>query len=266
MAILAVITLCFVVEIALANPDWNALLPGFIPSSTILTNPDMLYLALGILGATVMPHNLYLHSGIVQTRMLGTTDAERRESLNFATLDSSLALAFAFLINAAILILSAAVFHAHGQTQIAELSDAHALLEPLLGSAFAPILFAIALIGCGLNATVTATLAGQIVVEGFLKIAFRPWVQRLVTRLLSVGPAAFVAFAYGNEGATKLLVFSQVVLSLQLPFAVVPLVIFTASKKRMGALASPPWLTALAGLIALIIIGLNLTLLIGTIS
>ena len=266
VAILAVIAICFVVEIALAQPDWSALLPGFVPSASLLTNPDMLYLALGILGATVMPHNLYLHSGIVQTRVLGNTDAERKESLRFATLDSGLALTFAFLINAAILILSAAVFHAHGQTQIAELSDAHALLEPLLGSSFAPMLFAIALIGCGLNATVTATLAGQIVVEGFLKIAFRPWVQRLITRMISVGPAAFVAFAYGNEGATRLLVFSQVVLSLQLPFAVVPLVLFTASRKRMGALVTPRPLTVLAGAIALIIIGLNLTLLIGTIS
>lgn len=266
IGILALITLCFVVEIALAKPDWSAVFPGLVPSSVILTNPEMLYLALGILGATVMPHNLYLHSGIVQTRMLGSSPKERRESLTFATIDSSIALCFAFLINAAILILSAATFHANGKTGIAELSEAHALLEPLLGTSLAPILFAIALIGCGLNATVTATLAGQIVFEGFLKIAFRPWVQRLVTRLIAVGPAAFVAFAYGNEGATRLLVFSQVVLSLQLPFAVVPLVLFTASKKRMGALVAPRLLTALAVAIALVIIGLNVTLVIDVFS
>ncbi len=266
IGVLALITFCFVVEIALAKPDWNAVFPGLMPSSTILTNPEMLYLALGILGATVMPHNLYLHSGIVQTRVLGTTPKARKESLTFATIDSTVALCFAFLINASILILSAATFHANGKTEIAELSDAHALLEPLLGTSLAPILFAIALIGCGLNATVTATLAGQIVFEGFLKIAFRPWVQRLVTRLIAVGPAAFVAFYYGNEGATKLLVFSQVVLSLQLPFAIVPLVIFTASKKRMGALVAPRAVTALAGLIAIVIIGLNVTLVMGALG
>ena len=266
IGVLALITFCFVVEIALAKPNWNAVFPGLMPSSAILTNPDMLYLALGILGATVMPHNLYLHSGIVQTRMLGTTSNARRESLTFATIDSTIALCFAFLINASILILSAATFHANGKTEIAELSDAHALLEPLLGTSLAPVLFAIALIGCGLNATVTATLAGQIVFEGFLKIAFRPWVQRLVTRLIAVGPAAFVAFAYGNEGATKLLVFSQVVLSLQLPFAVVPLVLFTASKKRMGHLVAPRAVTLLAALIALVIIGLNVSLVISAMA
>lgn len=266
IGILVMITLCFIIELSLANPDWSAVFPALVPDSTILTNNDKLYLALGILGATVMPHNLYLHSGIIQTRMLGTGRKARQESLTFATIDSTIALGFAFLINAAILILSAATFHAHGQTEIAELSEAHALLEPLLGTALAPILFAIALIGCGLNATVTATLAGQIVFEGFLKIAFRPWVQRLVTRLLAVLPAAIVALAYGNEGATRLLVFSQVVLSLQLPFAVVPLVIFTASKKRMGDLVAPRAVTALAALMALVIIGLNITLVNATFS
>lgn len=217
----------------------------------------MLYLALGILGATVMPHNLYLHSSIVQTRPLGNTPSERRESLTFATLDSTLALSFAFVINAAILILAAASFNVSGRTDIVDLSDAYALLEPLMGSKLAPTLFAVALIACGLNATVTATLAGQIVMEGFLGLRLPQIIRRVVTRLVAVIPAAWVAMYHGDAGATGLLVLSQVVLSLQLPFAVIPLVVFTAQEKKMGVLVAPRWLTAIAALIAFTIVILN---------
>ncbi len=257
IGILAIIAICFTIELVLARPDWGAVLANLLPKQEIITDPNMLYLALGILGATVMPHNLYLHSSIVQTRPLGTSARDRRESLTFATLDSTLALAFAFLINAAIIILAAASFHASGRTDVVELSDAYSLLSPLLGSQLAPTLFAIALIACGLNATVTATLAGQIVMEGFLGLKFSPIIRRLATRLLAVVPAAWVAIAYGDQGATSLLVFSQVALSLQLPFAVIPLVVFTAQSQRMGALVAPRWLTGLAAVIALTIVILN---------
>jgi manganese transport protein len=257
ISILALIAVCFTIEIVLARPDWSAIFPSLMPNPAIIATPEMLYLALGILGATVMPHNLYLHSSIVQTRPLGTTDAEKRESLTYATLDSTLALCFAFVINAAILVLAAASFHAAGRTDIAELSEAHALLEPLLGSGLAPTLFAVALIACGLNATVTATLAGQIVMEGFLGLRLPPVVRRLGTRLIAVVPAAWVAIYHGDAGATALLVLSQVVLSLQLPFAVIPLVVFTTQTKRMGALSAPLWLTSLAAAIAVLIVGLN---------
>ena len=257
IAILALIAFCFGIEIFLAHPDWSAIMPNLVPSAEIVSHPDMLYVALGILGATIMPHNLYLHSSIVQTRPLGTSLKERRESLRFATLDSTLALSFAFVINAAILVLAAASFHASGHTDIAELSDAHALLEPLMGSQLAPILFAVALIACGLNATVTATLAGQIVMEGFLGLSIPPVIRRLATRLLAVIPAAWIAIAHGDAGATALLVLSQVVLSLQLPFAMVPLVVFTAQRSRMGDFVAPRWLSVLSAIIALMIVGLN---------
>ena len=257
ISILGVIAVCFTTELVLARPDWQSALNNLLPTPEIITNPDMLYLALGILGATVMPHNLYLHSSIVLTRPLGTTERERGESLTFATLDSTLALTFAFLINAAILILAAASFHASGHTDVVELSDAYSLLSPLLGSQLAPTLFAIALIACGLNATVTATLAGQIVMEGFLGLRFSPVVRRLATRLVAVVPAAWVAIMQGDQGATGLLVLSQVVLSLQLPFAVIPLVAFTAQRRRMGKLVAPRWLTILAASIALTIVILN---------
>ncbi len=257
IAVLALIAVCFGIELVLAHPDWTAILPNLVPDIAIVRDPDMLYIALGILGATVMPHNLYLHSSIVQTRPLGTTPEERRESLRYATLDSTLALSFAFVINAAILVLAAASFHAAGRTNVAELSDAYALLEPLMGSKLAPTLFAIALIACGLNATVTATLAGQIVMEGFLGLRLSPVIRRLATRLVAVLPAAWVAISHGDAGATGLLVMSQVILSLQLPFAVIPLVAFTAQKRRMGALVAPRWVTALAAIVALVIVVLN---------
>jgi manganese transport protein len=257
IALLIVITICFGVQIALADPDWGAVLRGFIPTSEIVSNPNMLYLAMGIIGATVMPHNLYLHSAIVQTRAYGSEPAQKREALRFATIDSTLALMFALVINASILILAAATFHKAGNTDMSDLSQAHALLSPLLGSSIAPTLFAVALIACGLSSTVTATLAGQAVMEGFLNIQVAPWLRRLITRMVAIVPAAIVTIYYGDAETGKLLIATQVVLSLQLPFAIVPLVLFTASRAKMGELVAPRWLTGVAGVIALIIIALN---------
>jgi manganese transport protein len=257
ITLLAVIAVCFAVQIALADPHWGDVIRGFAPTTQIVTNPDMLYLALGIIGATVMPHNLYLHSAIVQTRAYGTALPQRREALRFATIDSTVALMLALLINASILILAAAAFYTSGHSQVAELDQAHALLAPLLGSAIAPTLFGIALLCCGLNSTVTATLAGQAVMEGFVKMRIAPWMRRLVTRAIAIVPAAGVTLVYGAGHTSKLLILTQVILSLQLPFAVVPLVQFTASRAKMGDLVAPRWLTALATVIAALIIALN---------
>jgi manganese transport protein len=261
VTLLAVITACFTVQIALAHPDWRGVILGFAPTIDIITNPDMLYLSLGILGATVMPHNLYLHSGVVQTRRFGNSVEERREAIKLATIDSTLALMFALLINASILILAAATFNKAGQTDVAELDQAHSFLAPLLGSAIAPTLFGIALLCCGMNSTVTATLSGQIVMEGFLDIRLPGWARRLITRAIAIVPAAIVTIWYGEKGTAQLLIFSQVVLSLQLPFAIVPLVMFTADRRKMGALVAPRWVTALAALVAAMIIALNAKLL-----
>jgi manganese transport protein len=258
---LAVITVCFAIQIAMADPDWGGVIRGFAPTTQIVTNPDMLYLALGILGATVMPHNLYLHSGVVQTRRFGDSVPDRREAINLATLDSTIALMFALLINASILILAAATFYKVGKTDVAELEQVHSFLAPLLGSAIAPTLFGIALLCCGLNSTVTATLAGQIVMEGFLDIRLPPWARRLLTRAIAIVPAAIVTIWYGEKGTAQLLILSQVILSLQLPFAVVPLVMFTADRRKMGELVAPKWVTLLAALTAIIIIALNIKLL-----
>ena len=261
VAMLGVIAACFAMQIAMADPDWGQVIRGFAPTVEIVKNPDMLYLALGILGATVMPHNLYLHSGIVQTRAFGKSLPEKREAITLATMDSTIALMFALLINASILILAAATFHRTGQTNVAELDQVHSFLAPLLGSAFAPTLFAIALLCCGLNSTVTATLSGQIVMEGFLDIRLPPWMRRLFTRAIAIIPAAIVTIWYGSEGTAKLLILSQVILSLQLPFAIVPLVMFTADKRKMGALLAPRWVTVLAAAIAATVITLNVKLL-----
>ncbi|MFL5258873.1 MAG: Nramp family divalent metal transporter [Hyphomicrobiales bacterium] len=261
ISLLAVIFVCFFIQIALADPNWRGVILGFAPTVEIVKNPRMLYLALGILGATVMPHNLYLHSGIVQTRAFGHSPSEKREALTFATLDSTAALMFALLINASILILAAATFYKTGRTDVAELGDAHAMLAPLLGSLLAPKLFAVALLCCGLNSTVTATMAGQIVMEGFLDIRLAAWLRRLVTRMVAIVPAAAVTIYYGNAGTGALLILSQVILAFQLPFAIVPLVMFTRDRKKMGALAAPIWLTAASALIAAIIIALNVKLL-----
>jgi len=261
ISLLGVIAACFAVQIALADPDWGGVIRGFAPTTEIVTNPEMLYLALGILGATVMPHNLYLHSGIVQTRAYGETVPEKRQALKYATIDSTVALMFALLINASILILAAATFNKSGQTDVVEIGQAHALLSPLLGLAIAPTLFGIALICCGINSTVTATLAGQIVMEGFLHIKLPPWLRRLITRAIAIIPAAGVTIWYGDSGTARLLILTQVVLSLQLSFAVFPLVMFTASRTKMGALVAPRWLSAFAMLIAIVIAALNIKLL-----
>src|ERR1700760_505620 len=257
VTMLGVIAACFAVQIALADPNWGAVLRGLVPDRNLLANPEMLYLALGILGATVMPHNLYLHSGLVQTRGYGPSEAERREAISLATIDSTIALCFAFVINASILILAAATFHKAGKTDVAELDQAHSFLAPLLGSTLAPTLFAIALLCCGLNSTITATLSGQIVMEGFLNLRIAPWLRRMVTRMIAIVPAVVVTIWYGEKGTGQLLILSQVVLSLQLPFAVVPLVMFTASGAKMGPYVAPRWLTALAVATAGAILALN---------
>ncbi len=261
IALLGVIFASFMVQMALANPDWAEVIKGFAPTTNIVRDPAMLYLALGIIGATVMPHNLYLHSGIVQTRAYGESLAEKKSALRFATFDSTFALCFALLVNASILILAAATFNKSGNTGVAEIGDAHRMLAPLMGSLLAPKLFAIALLCCGLNSTVTATLAGQIVMEGFLNIRLPAWMRRLVTRAVAIVPAAAVTIYYGASGTGFLLIFSQVILAFQLPFAVVPLVMFTASKAKMGAMVAPIWLTGVSAAIAVLIISLNVKLL-----
>lgn len=262
ITLLGVIAVCFAVQIALADPNWGEVIRGFAPTSEIVTNPEMLYLALGILGATVMPHNLYLHSGIVQTRAYGHSLPEKREALKFATINSTVALMFALLINASILILAAATFNVRGHTGVAEIGQAYTLLSPMLGLAIAPTLFGIALLCCGINSTVTATLAGQIVMEGFLNIRIAPWLRRLITRAIAIIPAAAVTIWFGERGTGQLLILTQVVLSLQLSFAVFPLVMFTADKKKMGALVAPLWLVVFAGFIAVVIAALNVKLLV----
>jgi manganese transport protein len=261
MALLGVIFACFFVQIVMVDPEWGPLIRGFAPTVEIVKSPAMLYLALGIIGATVMPHNLYLHSGVVQTRAYGESYAEKREALKFATIDSTVALMFALLVNASILILAAATFHRAGNTTVTELGDAHRMLAPLVGSLLAPKLFAISLLACGLNSTVTATLAGQIVMEGFLNIRIPAWLRRLFTRMVAIVPAAAVTIYYGAEGTGTLLILSQVILAFQLPFAVVPLVIFTRDKAKMGRFVAPLWLTAVSAVIAAIIISLNVKLL-----
>jgi manganese transport protein len=252
---------CFAAEMLFSKPSLAGVLGGFVPRFEIVRNPEMLYLAIGVLGATVMPHNLYLHSSIVQTRKYEQNAAGRREAIKFATLDSTLALMFALFINAAILILAAASFHRTGQHGVAEIQDAYKLLSPTLGVTAASILFAIALLASGQNSTLTGTLAGQIVMEGFLQIRLRPWLRRLITRALAIIPAVIVTVIYGESGTAKLLVLSQVILSLQLSFAVVPLVLFTGDRHKMGEFVAPRWLKILAWLVAAVIILLNAKLL-----
>ena len=261
ISLISVIAVCFAIEIALAQPDWGGVARGFVPSAEIISNPAMLYIAIGILGATVMPHNLYLHSSIVQTRRWEPTLAGRREALRFATIDSTVALSFALFVNAAILILAAAAFHTTGQTHVAEIQEAYQLLAPTLGVAAASTLFALALLASGQNSTITATLAGQIVMEGFLRLRLPAWLRRIVTRLLAIVPVVIVAWIYGESGTAQMLILSQVVLSLQLPFAVVPLVRFTTDRDLMGELVAPRWVAALAWVVATIIISLNMKLL-----
>lgn len=260
VVLLGIIAVCFFMQIVLADPDWGAVVRGFAPTTNIVTNPEMLYISLGIIGATVMPHNLYLHSGIIQTRKYGRNLAEKREAITYANWDSTIALMLALAINASILILAAATFHKVGRTDVVEIEQASALLAPLLGSAMAPILFGIALLCSGLNSTVTATMAGQIVMEGFINFKIQPWLRRLITRGVAIVPTILVTLIYGSKGTAQLLILSQVVLSLQLPFAIVPLILFTSDRKKMGALRSPVWLTLSAWVVAIIIIVLNLKL------
>jgi manganese transport protein len=255
----------FAIEIWFAHPAMGAVARGFIPTLDILRDRDMLYIAIGILGATVMPHNLYLHSSIVQTRKYLDTHESKREAIRFATLDSTVALMSALFINAAILVIAAATFHGSGHEDVADISDAYQLLSPLLGTSLASILFAVALLCSGQNATLTGTLAGQIVMEGFINLRIRPWLRRLITRLLAIIPAIIVVWLYGERGTGALLILSQVVLSLQLPFAVFPLVAFTSDPAKMGRFVSPMWMRALAWSVAIVIAVLNVWLLYQTV-
>ena len=261
LGLIVAIGASFAIELYLSSPSVGGIASGFIPTPEILRNGDMLYIAIGILGATVMPHNLYLHSSIVQTRRYGDSEESKREAIRFASLDSTVALMSALFINSAILIMAAAAFHGTGHEDVADITDAFQLLSPLLGTQAAGLLFAVALLLSGQNATLTGTLAGQIVMEGFLNLRLRPWLRRLITRLVAIIPAIVVILLYGERGAGTLLVLSQVILSLQLPFAVFPLVSFTSDKGKMGTLVAPVWMKALAWPVAVIIAALNLWLL-----
>ena len=252
---------CFAYEMLAAQPSVAGIMQGLIPSPQVVVNPEMLYIAIGILGATVMPHNLYLHSSIVQTRAFERNDTGKAMAVRFATIDSTAALLCAFFINAAILILSAAAFHGTPHEGVADIGDAYNLLSPVLGVPFASIVFAVALLASGQNSTLTGTLAGQIVMEGFLEIRLRPWLRRLITRLVAIVPAVIIAAMFGEKGVGELLILSQVILSLQLSFAVVPLVLFTSDKKKMGRFVNAFWLKCLAVIVTAVIVCLNLYLL-----
>src|ERR1700726_1437260 len=250
ITLIASIALCFAYEIFFAQPLWREAAQGFIPHLEILLNREMLYTAIGILGATVMPHNLYLHSSIVQTRAFGPSTPERKQALRYAVFDSTFALGFALFVNAAILVLGAAAFHTRGLHNVAEIADAYKLLSPLLGASLASTLFACALLASGQNSTLTGTLAGQIVMEGFLEIRLKPWLRRLITRAMAIVPAALVIGIAGESKVTALLVFSQVVLSFQLPFAVIPLIQLTSNRNKMGELVNSRTTTVIACVVA----------------
>jgi manganese transport protein len=264
IALLIVIAACFAVQIVAAAPPIAAVLRGFVPSPEIVTNREMLYVAIGIIGATVMPHNLYLHSSVVQTRAYANSDEGRRDAIRWATADSTIALMLALFINAAILIVAASTFHATGHSDVTEIGEAFRLLSPLLGLGIASTLFALALLASGLNSTVTATLAGQIVMEGFLRLRIPNWARRLITRGIAIVPVVIVTALYGDKGTAQLLVLSQVILSMQLPFAVIPLVRFVSDKRKMGVFVIPVWVTVLAWLVASVIVILNVKLLADT--
>ena len=264
VTLVATIAVCFGMQVFLSRPDWVGVAGGLVPTPQILANPEMLYIAMGILGATVMPHNLYLHSSIVQTRAWNLSEGGKWQAIKFATIDSSAALSIAFFVNAAILVVAAAAFHRAGRFDVADIRDAYLLLSPLLGVAFASTLFALALLASGQASTLTATLAGQIVMEGFLHIRLPAWLRRLVTRLLALIPALVTIVWFGENSTGSLLVGSQVVLSLQLSFAVIPLIIFTSDAKRMGVFVNPKWLTAVSWVVGIIIASLNGWLLIQT--
>jgi manganese transport protein len=265
ITLIATIGALFGMELFFSRPEWLPIVQHlFLPSKAIVTDPEMLYIAIGILGATVMPHNLYLHSSIVQTRDYARTSSGKREAIRFANIDSATALMLALFVNAAILIVAAAVFHRNGRFEVAEIGDAYKLLSPMLGVAGASTMFAVALLAAGQNSTITGTLAGQIVMEGFLNIRLAPWLRRLVTRSLAIVPTILVVMIYGAQGTTKLLILSQVVLSMQLSFAVFPLVGFTSDRERMGEFVNTAWLKYLSYSVAFLIAGLNLWLLIQT--
>src|SRR5581483_7773683 len=257
VTLIATISICFGLEILYSHPQIMPMLAGFLPRQQIVTNHAVLYIAVGILGATVMPHNLYLHSAIVQTRQYERTSDGKREAIKYCNIDSAIALTFAFFVNAAILIVAAAVFFRSGHREVAEITDAYKLLSPLLGVTGASFLFAIALLASGQNSTLTGTLAGQIVMEGFLSIRLKPWLRRLITRLIAIVPAVIVTAAYGESGTARLLILSQVVLSMQLSFAVFPLVMFTGDRRKMGEFTNPRWLKSLAWTTAIFIAALN---------
>ena len=261
VVLMGTIVAIFGFELLVSTPAIAPLLVGFLPTSQLVFNPEMLYLAIGIIGATVMPHNLYLHSAIVQTRRYEETETGKKEAIKFATIDSTAALSIALFVNASILIVSAAVFFVNGYGEITAIEDAYKLLSPVVGVGIASTLFAIALLAAGQNATITGTLAGQIIMEGFINLRIKPWLRRIITRLLAIIPAVVFIGLYGANAATELLIFSQVVLSIQLSFAVFPLLMFTSSKKIMGKFANGPILTVVSWIIGFIIAGLNLWLL-----
>ena len=263
IALIGTIAGLFVVQVLLSHAEhWVALRNFFIPSPEIVTNPEMLYIAIGILGATVMPHNLYLHSSIVQSRNYERTPKGKREAITMANIDSAAALTIALFVNAAILIVAAAVFHRSGHYEVAAIQDAYKLLSPLLGVAGASTLFAVALLASGQNSSISGTLAGQVVMEGFIHLKVAPWLRRLITRSLAIIPTILVVAFTGEQGTEKLLILSQVILSLQLSFAVVPLVLFTGNRKMMGEFVNARWLQALSWLVAVLIAGLNAWLLV----
>jgi manganese transport protein len=264
IGLVALIGGCFAAQLALANPDWGAIAMGLVPQADILKSPEKLYLATGILGATVMPHNLYMHSAIIQTRNWGNAPDQKREAIRFGVLDSVIALSFAFCINAAILILAAATFHQPGLQPVVEIQQAYQLLSPLLGTSIASVLFGVALLASGQSSTLTATLAGQVVMEGFVNIRLKPWQRRLLTRSLAIAPAVLCVAFLGEGSTTQLLILSQVILSLQLPFAVIPLVQFTNNRSLMKEFVSPRWLQILSWAIASLIVLLNGSLLVRT--
>ena len=265
ITLIGTIAVLFGVEIFLSRPEWHAIARNLvIPSTAIVTNPDMLYIAIGILGATVMPHNLYLHSSIVQTRAYERTSKGKLEAIRFANIDSAMALMLALFVNAAILVLAAAVFHKGGHFEVAEIGDAYKLLTPMLGFTGASTMFALALLASGQNSTITGTLAGQVVMEGFVDIRLRPWLRRLITRFLAIIPTVIVTFFYGERGTANLLILSQVILSMQLSFAVFPLVAFTSDRMRMGEFVNRVWIKYLSYVVAFLIAGLNVWLLVQT--
>jgi manganese transport protein len=266
VVLMGTIGFCYLAEIILVKPDFGAIARGAIPTTELFTNHEMLYIAIGILGATVMPHNLYLHSSVVQTRAIERTREGLKTAMRYNFIDSGLALNFALFINAAILVMAAATFYRHGMNEVAEIQDAYFTLSPMLGIPFASVLFAIALLCSGQNSTLTGTLAGQIVMEGFLNIRLAPWLRRLITRLIAIIPAVITVALYGTSGTAKLLIFSQVILSLQLSFAVFPLVQFTSDRKRMGEFVNPRWVKVLAWTVAVVIAGLNVYLLVQTLA